>query len=262
MPAPPKRGVGSRPDSRWGTVIVMCGRFVSAASPERIAAYFDDVLPTAVVAEPLPDNYNVAPTNDIYALVGTPDHTARLEVFHWGLVPGWAKDRKVGAKMINARVETLAEKPVFQRLLKAKRCIVPMDGFYEWKDAVDGGPTNAKGKPVKQPVFVHHPDGSPLAAAGLWAVWKDPEAPDGQFLHSTTVITTSATRLMEDIHDRMPVLLPHECWAEWLDPTHGDVDALGALLARAGDDDLVLHSVSTAVNNVRNNGPELIEPST
>ena len=239
----------------------MCGRFVSAASPERIAAYFADVLPTEVAAEPLPVNYNVAPTDDIYALVGRPDHTARLETFHWGLVPGWAKDRKVGAKMINARVETLADKPVFRRLLEAKRCLVPMQGFYEWKDPVDGGPTNAKGKPVKQPVFVHHPDGSPLAAAGLWAVWKDPGAPDGEFLHSATIITTSATKLMADIHDRMPVLLPRESWADWLDPAHRDLPALEELLAGAGDDDLVLHAVSTAVNNVRNNGPELIEPS-
>ena len=144
----------------------MCGRFVSAGSPDRIAAYFDPVVPTEVVAESLGQNFNVAPTQDVYALVGSGDGTARLDVFHWGLVPSWAKDRKIGSRMINARAETLAEKPAFKGLFTTKRCIVPMDGFYEWKAGVDGGPVNAKGKLLKQPMFIHRADGDPLAVAG------------------------------------------------------------------------------------------------
>jgi putative SOS response-associated peptidase YedK len=239
----------------------VCGRFVSATTPDRIADYFGAVVPTQVEAESLGQNFNVAPTQDVYGLVGASDGTARLTVFHWGLVPGWAKDRSVGSRMINARMETLAEKPVFKKLLPAKRCIVPMDGFYEWRDPVEGGPVNAKGKPVKRPVFVSRHDGAPLAAAGLWTAWKDPADPEGRFLHSTTVITTSATRLMEDLHDRMPVLLPERSWASWLDPANHDVAGLLAVLDDPEADDLLrLQPVSTQVNNVRNNGPELVEP--
>jgi putative SOS response-associated peptidase YedK len=241
----------------------VCGRFVSAASPERIADYFGSVVPTTVDAEPLGANYNVAPTQDVYGLVGTTDGSAHLTVFHWGLVPGWAKDRSIASRMINARMETLAEKPVFKKLLPAKRCIVPMDGFYEWRDPIEGGPVNAKGTPLKRPVYVHRTDGAPLAAAGLWAAWKDPADAEGRFLHSLTVITTSATRLMEDLHDRMPILLPERSWASWLDPANHDVDALQTLLNDPEDDGLLeLRPVDIAVNNVRNNGPQLLEPLT
>mgnify|MGYP001812373958 FL=1 len=240
----------------------MCGRFVSAASPDRIAAYFDPVLPTEVVAESLGENFNVAPTQDVYALVGSGDGTARLDTFHWGLVPSWAKDRKIGSRMINARAETLAEKPAFKGLLRAKRCIVPMDGFYEWKVGVEGGPVNAKGKPLKQPVYVHRADDEPLAVAGLWTRWKDPGDPDGRWLHSVTVITTAANAAMAAVHDRMPAILPSDVWAMWLDPGVVDPNALTPLLVGCHDDLLVMHEVSTDVNNVRNNRPDLIEPST
>ncbi len=241
----------------------MCGRFVSAASPDRIAAYFDTVLPTEVaVGESLGENYNVAPTQDIYAVVGTADGEARLDAFHWGLVPSWAKDRKIGSKMINARSETLAEKPSFKTLLRAKRCIVPMEGFYEWKPGVEGGPMNAKGQPLKQPMYIHRADGDPLAVAGLWTRWKDPADPDGRFLHSATVVTTAANHTMEPVHNRMPVILPSSAWATWLDPTNDDLESLGALLIGCADDVLVMHEVSTDVNNVRNNRPDLVEPST
>lgn len=240
----------------------MCGRFVSAGSPDRIAAYFDPVVPTEVVAESLGENFNVAPTQDVYALVGSGDGTARLDVFHWGLVPSWAKDRKIGSRMINARAETLAEKPAFKRLFTTKRCIVPMDGFYEWKAGVEGGPVNAKGKPLKQPVFIRRADGDPLAVAGLWTRWKDPDDPDGRWLHSTTVITTAANATMAAVHDRMPAILPSDVWAMWLDPGVVDPGALTPLLTGCDDDLLVMHEVSTDVNNVRNNRPDLIEPST
>ncbi len=239
----------------------MCGRFVSAGSPDRVAAYFDTVLPTEVVAESLGENYNVAPTQDVYAVVGNGDGTARLDAFHWGLVPSWAKDRKIGSKMINARAETLAEKPSFKSLFRSKRCIVPMDGFYEWKAGTEGGPVNAKGKLLKQPMFIHRADGEPLAVAGLWTRWKDPDDPEGRFLHSATVITTAANATMMPVHDRMPVILPASRWATWLDPENGDLDALSPLLVGCDDDILVMHEVSTDVNNVRNNRAELVQPS-
>jgi putative SOS response-associated peptidase YedK len=238
----------------------MCGRFVSTAGPDRIAAYFDTVLPTEAVAESLGENYNVAPTQDIYAVVANGDGGARVEAFHWGLIPSWAKDRKIGSRMINARAETLAEKPAFKRLFSSKRCIVPMDGFYEWQAGVEGGPTNAKGKLLKRPMFIHRTDDAPLAVAGLWAAWKDPDDAEGRFLHSATVITTAANATMEPVHDRMPVILPRESWTAWLDPANHDVGALGQLLVGCAEDVLTMHEVSTDVNNVRNNRAELIEP--
>jgi putative SOS response-associated peptidase YedK len=238
----------------------MCGRFVSAGSPDRVAAYFDTVLPTEVVAESLGENFNVAPTQDIYAVIGNGDGAAHLDAFHWGLVPSWAKDRKIGSKMINARAETLAEKPSFKSLFRTKRCIVPMGGFYEWKAGVDGGPVNAKGKLLKRPMYIHRADGDPLAVAGLWTRWKDPDDPEGRFLHSATVITTAANHTMAPVHDRMPVILASSQWATWLDPANDDLDALSTLLVGCNDDVLVMHEVSTEVNNVRNNGADLIAP--
>ena len=234
----------------------MCGRFVTSSNPEEIAAYFGAEKPEVELSQ----NYNVAPTNDIYAVVENPDGTRRLQVFHWGLVPSWAKDTKIGSKMINARSETILEKPAFKPLIKAKRCIVPMDGFFEWKAGEEGGPVTAKGKPAKQPYFIHRLDGEPLAVAGLWAAWRDKEAgPDAPWLHSCTVITTEANGTMSPIHDRMPVILPASQWDKWLDPENNDLVELNGLLVPAPDTILTMHPVSTDVNKVANKGPELIE---
>lgn len=238
----------------------MCGRFVSTAGPDRIAAYFDTVLPTDAVAESLGENYNVAPTQDILAVVGSADGTARVDAFHWGLIPSWAKDRKIASKMINARAETIAEKSSFKGLLKKKRCIVPMDGFYEWKPGVEGGPVNAKGQPLKQPMFIHRVDGEPLAVAALWTAWKDPADPDGRFLHSATLITTAANETMRPVHDRMPAILTADQWAAWLDPDNDDIETLGSMLTGGPVDLIEMGAVSTDVNNVRNNRPDLIAP--
>ena len=169
----------------------MCGRFVSSSTPDKIAEYFGATFD----GETLGENYNVAPTNDIYAVVAGPDGTPRLEVFHWGLIPVWAKERKIGAKMINARAETLAEKPAYKGVFKKNRCIIPMDGFYEWKAGEPGGPLTKAGKPAKQPMFIHRLDGEPLAVAGLWSAWRDKAAgPDADWLHSATVVTTVGQR--------------------------------------------------------------------
>ena len=234
----------------------MCGRFVSTANPERIASYFG----AEVATEGLGENFNVAPTQDIYAVVGGGDGVTRVQAFHWGLIPSWAKDRKVGNRMINARSETWAELMPISRVGSSKRCIIPMDGFYEWKPGHEDGPLNAKGKPLKQPLFIRRVDGEPLDVAGLWTAWKDPADAKSRFLHSATIVTTAANKLMEPVHNRMPVLVPKSQRGEWLDPSNYDVSALSEIFAPRDDGALIMHEVSTDVNNVRNSRPDLIDP--
>ena len=234
----------------------MCGRFVSTHSAEQIADYFG----ASFEGEAPPENFNVAPTNDILAVVSDGDGLA-VKHFQWGLVPLWAKDVKIGSSMINARAETIADKPAFKGVFKKYRCIIPMDGFYEWQAANANSPVNAKGKPVKQPMFIHRVDDEPLAVAGIWSAWRDKNGPaDAPWLHTCAVITTSANNTMAPVHDRMPVILPASAWARWLDPATDDIEALQALLVPAPDSLLTMHKVSTDVNNVRNKGAELIEP--
>jgi putative SOS response-associated peptidase YedK len=226
----------------------MCGRFVSATPPDQIAAYFGTEAPEALLAP----SYNVAPTNDVYAILS--DGTTRhLDAFHWGLVPLWAKDPKIGSKMINARADTLAAKNAFKSAFKRRRCIIPADGFYEWRKD-----PNAPPKAKKQPYFIHRPGGEPVAFAGLWEVWKGPNK-DQEPLRSCVIITTSPNEPMSAIHDRMPVILPESAWATWLDREIDDLDLLGKLLVPAPPELITMHTVSTEVNNVRNNGEHLIE---
>jgi putative SOS response-associated peptidase YedK len=234
----------------------VCGRFVSATPPDELAAYFGAALGGVAVAEgvAIPDNYNVAPTNEIYAVVDTPSGP-EVAAFHWGLIPSWAKDRKIASTMINARSETILSKPVFKGLFAAKRCIIPVDGFYEWK--AGAGVPDAKGKPTKQPHFIHSLSGEPLAFAGLWTSWRDPAAPDAGRLHSATIITTSANATMQPVHDRMPVILPADLWGQWLDIENRDVTRLAEFLKPAPESLLRMHAVATDVNNVRNKGPHL-----
>lgn len=240
----------------------MCGRFVSSHTPDKIAEFFGASFEQEAAA--LPPNFNVAPTQDVYAVVADAQGARELQPFHWGLVPSWAKDTKIGSKMINARAETIADKPAFKGLFRKHRLLIPMDGFYEWQQPGEGAPVGKSGKPIKTPMFIHRTDGKPLAVAGLWAAWRDPNAPesagDAAWLHSCTVITTSANDMMSRVHDRMPVILGEDEWAAWLDPANHDVAALRGMLVPAGEDVLVMHPVSTAVNNVRNKGPELIAP--
>jgi putative SOS response-associated peptidase YedK len=237
----------------------VCGRFVSSSAPERIAAYFG----AESSIETLGENFNVAPTNDIYGVVADADGTIELQVFHWGLIPVWAKDRKIGQRMINARAETLAEKNAFKGVFKKHRCIIPMDGFYEWAAGVEGGPVTKAGKLAKRPHFIHRVDDEPLAIAGLWSAWRDKaKGPGAPWLHSATVVTTSANDTMAPIHDRMPVILPKAMWHLWLDPANQNIEMLQKLLVPAPDDLLTMHEVSTDVNNVRNKGAHLVEPNT
>jgi putative SOS response-associated peptidase YedK len=231
----------------------MCGRFVSASPPGEIARYFDAEAPEAA----LDPSYNVAPTNDVYVVLSD-GSTRRMAPMHWGLVPRWAKDPSAGNRMINARAETLATKNAYKPAFRKRRCLLPADGFYEWK--------SVPGQKRKQPVFIHRADGEPLAFAGLWETWKDPSASEaeraagGGRLRSCTIITGEPNDTVRPVHDRMPMILPASAWDTWLDPEIDDLDMLGKLLVPAPASLLTLHPVSTEVNNVRNKGAELVAP--
>ena len=224
----------------------MCGRFVSASPPEEIAAYFA----ADAVGERLEPNYNVAPTLDVY-VVYEDGRERRVDPFHWGLVPGFAKDLTIGNRMINARSETAATNGAFKHSLARRRCIVPADGFYEWR--------KVPGERTKQPYFVHRRDDEPLAFAGLWAEWRGNVAGEQVVVRSTTILTTAANETMSTIHDRMPVILPAPTWDEWLDPQVQEVERVQGLLVPAPEGILAMHPVSTEVNNARHAGPQLIE---
>ena len=224
----------------------MCGRFVSATPPDQVAAYFGAEAPEALL-EP---SWNVAPTRDVYAVLAD-GSTRHLDAFHWGLIPRWAKDPKIGSKMINARAESLAEKNAYKSAFKRRRCIVPADGFYEWQ--------KRPGQKTKQPFFIHRPDGEPYAFAGLWETWRGPDGKSDEVLRSCTIITTTPNSEMAKIHDRMPVILPPDAWDTWLDPEQDDLDLLGKLLVPAPAHLITLRPITTLVNNVRNDGPELMD---
>jgi putative SOS response-associated peptidase YedK len=194
--------------------------------------------------------------------VGRMGTVRQLRRLRWGLVPSWAKDPKVGDKMINVRAESVTDKPTFKRLLASTRCILPADGFYEWQDlgpdpdAPNAGPGKRRGR--KQPFYVTTRDGGPLALAGLWATNRhaDPAGP----VESCTILTTSANQLMSSIHHRMPVILPEATWDTWLDPNLDDVDVLAGLLIPAPDELLTLWPVDPAVSSPRSNAEELTRP--
>jgi putative SOS response-associated peptidase YedK len=180
-----------------------------------------------------------------------------LRVVRWGLVPFWAKDISIGSRLINARAETVASKPAFRRAFARHRCLLPADGFYEWEKS--GDPKH----PRKQPYYIHREDGGVLAFAGLYELWRDKDRPDedpGAWLWTATIITTRAEDEVGRIHDRMPMVIEPDRWADWLDPAATSAEALHGLLAPASSAHLTSHAVSTEVNSVRNNGPGLIEP--
>ena len=247
----------------------MCGRFVATASAGELADYFQAVLSESVGGAPAdlsPEpSYNVAPTNHVYTVRANAGHR-EIDLMKWGLVPSWAKDPKIGSKMINARSETAAEKPAFRTAIKKRRCLVPADGFYEW--------AKVPGQKTKQPYYITRADGEPIVFAGLWEAWKpksgseaqpvataDGAAPeDVDWLISCTLMTTTPNAEMAEIHNRMPVLVPPTWWDRWLDP-QVTVDEISELFQPAPDGLLQLSPISTMVNNVRNKGPELIEPS-
>jgi putative SOS response-associated peptidase YedK len=225
----------------------VCGRYVSSTPVGVLAERFEV---EDVRADELGPRFNVAPTDEVYAVAEGKDGTRRLGTFKWGLVPFWAKDPKVGNRMINARVETLRAK--FKRTLERRRCIIPADGFYEWQERPAGQ--------RKQPFFIHAKDGAPLAFAGLWEVWHDPDDPDAEPLRTCSIITTDANQVVARTHDRMPVMLPPDAWKSWLDAGQHDLEVIEGLLVAAGPRELEVYPVSTDVNSVKNDGDHLVEP--
>ncbi len=260
----------------------MCGRYAVTTDPALLAAELDAIDEVNSGAAPVPEesadgavapetprgpgvNYNVAPTTTVMSVVrrhahgSTDDDPAlRIRAMRWGLVPPWTKDIKKSPLLFNARAESLAEKASFKQSLKSRRCLVPMDGWYEWRKGEPG----ADGKPTKTPFFMSPEDGTRLFMAGLWTVWrpKDAGAQDKPLL-SCTIITTDSVGALRDIHDRMPLIMPSENWDAWLDP---DAPAPAELLAAPAADlvgAIALREVSPLVNRVANNGPDLLEPA-
>ena len=227
----------------------MCGRYTSRTPAADLADYFHV---DEVVADELGARYNVAPTDEVYAVAQSSSGARRLGTFRWGLVPFWSKDDKGGARMINARAESLLDKPAFRRPLEKRRCIIPADGFYEWE--------KLEGSKKKQPWFIRRRDGDVLAFAGLWDAWRPVKGSDEGRLVSCSIITTEANDAVRPLHDRMPVVLPPDAWSEWLDPANGDVDELVGLLVPALSELFELTPVNPAVNDVRNDGPHLLDP--
>ncbi|OBH01107.1 hypothetical protein A5696_14270 [Mycobacterium sp. E2699] len=244
----------------------MCGRFAVTTDPAKLAEKIkaiDEATGTAPNAgEP---NFNVAPTTTIATVVTRhtepdDDPTRRVRLMRWGLIPPWAKADADGAPegkgplLINARADKVTSSPAFRSSAKSKRCLIPMDGYYEWRvnPDVDGK------KSRKTPFFMYREDGEPLFMAGLWSVWKPKDQKDAQPLLSCTIITTDAPGELAEIHDRMPLVVAERDWDRWLNP---DAPVDEELLARTPDvHGIRMREVSTLVNNVRNNGPELLEP--
>jgi putative SOS response-associated peptidase YedK len=234
----------------------MCGRYTSTSTTTELATAFGV---EEVKTDELPLRYNVAPTQPVYAVaerrVERGARIRQLGAFRWGLVPSWAKDPSVGARMINARAETVATRSAYRDALVRRRCIIPADGFYEWQVTEDG-----RGQRHKVPHLIRHRDGTPLAFAGLWEVWRRDSG--GDPLRSCVIVTTAANEHLAPLHDRMPVVLPRGAWDRWLDRANDDVEALRRLLVPAPADDFEAYPVGPLVNNVANDGPELILPAT
>jgi putative SOS response-associated peptidase YedK len=227
----------------------MCGRFVQVSSPDLLVERFGVDEVATPRHEP---SYNVAPRATVYAVRDRVVEDTRrryLSELRWGLVPSWAKDPRSGDRMINARAESLADKPAYQRAFQKHRCLVPAEGFYEWQ------PRGRR----KQPMFIHRRDGEPMAFAGLWAAWRGEGDPDGEWLRTCAIVTTNANDTLAPLHDRMPVVLEARDWQRWLDPAVEDDDALGSMLVPAADDLLVAYPVGTAVNSADNDGSDLVE---
>jgi putative SOS response-associated peptidase YedK len=218
----------------------MCGRYTLTSSGAEILEAFDlfelpaDYRPT----------YNVAPTQNVLAIVSA-EGRARAGWLRWGLIPFWAKDAAIGSRMINARAETVHEKPAYRAAFERRRCLIPADGFYEWRKGAGG----------KVPTWLHLPDRRLIAFAGLWERWTPPDG--GEPVHSTTIITTEANAFVRPVHDRMPVILSGDAAALWLDPGAAQPE-LRAVLQPYQGDDLTAYEVSTLVNSPRNNSPECI----
>jgi putative SOS response-associated peptidase YedK len=219
----------------------MCGRFTLTVDTAGLQQAFPQFTPPP--GPKMPPRYNIAPTQPIAVVPNKGKNQVELMV--WGLIPSWAKDPKIGNQMINARGETIAEKPAFRSAYKRRRCLIFADGFYEWRK---------EGK-IKIPTYIRLRDddgvvGAPFAMAGLWETWND--------IATCTIITTEANEFMKTMHDRMPVILPSDCYEEWLDPAERPAEKLQHLIAQYPAKYFVSHAVSTAVNNAKHDAPDCI----
>ena len=221
----------------------MCGRFTLTNPDQDLALQFD--LPEIPDLQP---RYNIAPTQPVAAVRVAPESAVReLALLHWGLIPFWAKDPKIGSRMINARSETAAEKPSFRAAFRRRRCLVAADGFYEWQKLNDG----------KQPFYIRLHDGKPFAFAGLWEHW---EGPDGAVIESCTLLTTEPNDVIRPLHNRMPVILQPRDYDLWLDPEVQQTEQLQPLLGPYLPGDMEAYPISRWVNSPRNDDPRCIEP--
>lgn len=220
----------------------MCGRFTRTTNLIDIANEFG----VEEITADLDPSYNIAPTQQVAVILT--DDTKRLVQVRWGLVPSWAKDISIGNKMINARAETITEKASFRNAFKKRRCLVVADGFYEWQRVGTS----------KQPVYIHLKGGKPFGFAGLYEFWKSPE---GEQVVTCAIITTTANKLMEPIHERMPVIIPKEDENRWLDPQTADPAALTKLLKPYPAEAMEAYPVSKRVNSPTNNSPECVKPA-
>ena len=219
----------------------MCGRYTLATPVDNLVELFEiDEYPSSITS-----SYNIAPTQEVAAVL-VEGEKRKLEMLKWGLIPSWADEPNIGNKMINARAETVSQKPSFRTPFKNRRCLVLTDGFYEWLRTPEG----------KQPYYIHMKDGSPFAFAGLWEVWRD-----GEEIRSCTIITTDANELVGEIHKRMPVILPPEDYDMWLDPDFEEKEALTSLLRPYPNDVMEAYPVSRKVNSPSNNAPDCIKPA-
>lgn len=218
----------------------MCGRFTLTHDINAVARAFRVPVPPSLQTSA---RYNVAPTQNIVTAIN--DGSPHLDMLRWGLIPSWAKDESIGSKMINARAETLAEKPSFKRLLRSRRCLIAADGFYEWKKEAGG----------KTPMYITMKDSEIFALAGLWDTWKNA---DGELIRTCTIITTAPNELLSTIHNRMPVILAPEEREAWLDADLHDEHQLISLLKSYPTDAMQARAVSRLVNDVHHDSAELI----
>ena len=222
----------------------MCGRFTNKAKPEEVEKEFKvGNLNSKLFETP---RFNIAPTHTI-AVVLEADGERIVSSLKWGLIPSWAKDASIGSRMINARAETLAEKPSFKNAFKSRRCIIPASGFYEWQKQAKG---------AKQPFYFYLKDKDVYGFAGLYEEWLDKES--GELVETCTIITTEANKVLEPVHDRMPVILTPKSYDEWLDAKYKDTDKLQSLLVPYPAKEMDSHTVSRAVNAPSNDSPELV----
>jgi putative SOS response-associated peptidase YedK len=224
----------------------MCGRYtLTNPKPEAVQNTFE----LAKLPEEMPARYNIAPSQPIAVVAENGEGERLLEIMKWGLIPSWSKDPKISNKLINARAEGINEKPSFRSAFKSRRCLIVADGFYEWRKNDDG---------TKTPMHIRMEDGEPFGFAGLYEHWKEPES--GEWLTTCTIITTTPNDLMAPIHNRMPVIMPHESYSLWLDRDIQEAGELLPLLKPFDPDKMTAYAVSTRVNNVANESSELITP--